>query len=118
MGKELDSKNLVYLKDYYLLEDGRMVFTEEYHLKRGYCCQSKCIHCPFEFDDQQIIPNENTYQTIQCPTCFENFQIHVYLEEGEDQSLVYDCEVCCRPILIEASFIGNVPTITTKSLSV
>ena len=33
---------------YYLLEDGKMVFTEKYHTERGKCCGSKCRHCPFE----------------------------------------------------------------------
>lgn len=32
--------------DYYL-EEGRYVFTEAYHQKRGYCCGSKCRHCPY-----------------------------------------------------------------------
>jgi len=32
--------------DYYL-EDGKFVFLPEYHLKRGYCCNSKCRHCPY-----------------------------------------------------------------------
>ena len=32
--------------DYYL-EGLRVVFTETYHLKRGYCCNSKCRHCPY-----------------------------------------------------------------------
>jgi hypothetical protein len=32
--------------DYYM--DGPyLVFTEAYHLKRGYCCQSGCRHCPW-----------------------------------------------------------------------
>ena len=26
-----------------------LVFTEAYHLKRGYCCQSGCRHCPYGF---------------------------------------------------------------------
>lgn len=34
--------------DYYF-ENGLMVFTREYHLKRGYCCQSGCRHCPYGF---------------------------------------------------------------------
>jgi hypothetical protein len=34
--------------DYYW--DGPfMVFTAEYHLKRGYCCQSGCRHCPYGY---------------------------------------------------------------------
>ncbi|HVF89849.1 MAG TPA: DUF5522 domain-containing protein [Blastocatellia bacterium] len=32
--------------DYYW-EDGLMVFTSIYHLKRGYCCASGCRHCPY-----------------------------------------------------------------------
>lgn len=36
-------------EDYYFLPDGRLVFSENYHLKRGYCCGSGCRHCPFEF---------------------------------------------------------------------
>ncbi len=36
--------------DYYFLPDGRMVFTESYHLKRGYCCGNGCRHCPYNFE--------------------------------------------------------------------
>jgi hypothetical protein len=35
--------------DFYILPDGRLVFTAKYHLKRGYCCGSGCMHCPFDF---------------------------------------------------------------------
>jgi hypothetical protein len=24
-----------------------MVFTASFHLKRGYCCNSNCRHCPY-----------------------------------------------------------------------
>jgi hypothetical protein len=37
-------------KDYYFNEKGLMVFTEQYHLKRGYCCKSGCKHCPFGYE--------------------------------------------------------------------
>jgi hypothetical protein len=33
----------------YYWENGLMVFTEAYHLQRGYCCQSGCRHCPWKF---------------------------------------------------------------------
>jgi hypothetical protein len=33
----------------YYLENGLVVFTETYHLKRGYCCKSGCRHCPYGF---------------------------------------------------------------------
>ena len=36
-------------EEYYILPDGRLVFTEVYHLKRGYCCGSSCRHCPFDY---------------------------------------------------------------------
>lgn len=36
--------------DYYMSEEGFVVFTKQYHLKRGYCCQSGCEHCPYGFD--------------------------------------------------------------------
>ena len=34
--------------DYYFNEEGLMVFTKEFHLKRGYCCKSNCLHCPYK----------------------------------------------------------------------
>jgi hypothetical protein len=39
-----------YDKDYYLSKEGYVVFTEKYHLKRGYCCRNGCKHCPYGFD--------------------------------------------------------------------
>jgi len=33
--------------DYYL-ENGNFVFTAHYHLKRGFCCNSGCRHCPYK----------------------------------------------------------------------
>lgn len=52
------SNNLPTLEqgDYYYNEQGLMVFTEKYHLKRGYCCQSGCKHCPFGFKKQNQKP--------------------------------------------------------------
>lgn len=39
--------------DYYIDELGRMVFTEAYHLKRGYCCGNGCVHCPWKEEKKQ-----------------------------------------------------------------
>ena len=33
--------------DYYFSEEGYLVFTEQYHTRRGYCCQNRCRHCPY-----------------------------------------------------------------------
>ena len=34
------------VEDFYI-ENGKYVFTKEFHLKRGHCCGSGCRHCPF-----------------------------------------------------------------------
>jgi hypothetical protein len=39
-------------EDYYYNEQGLMVFTAKYHLKRGYCCQNGCRHCPYGFKNK------------------------------------------------------------------
>ena len=43
--------------DYYV-EDGLYVFTAHYLLKRGYCCQSGCRHCPYGFKDGRVLTNK------------------------------------------------------------
>lgn len=35
--------------DYYLNEEGYVVLTKKYHLKKGKCCGNGCTHCPFNF---------------------------------------------------------------------
>ena len=37
---------LVEGEDYYR-EGAFVVFTARYHLRRGYCCESGCRHCPY-----------------------------------------------------------------------
>jgi hypothetical protein len=46
----MNKDNVSQIEDYYYSEEGYIVFTEKYHLKRGYCCQSGCKHCPYGFD--------------------------------------------------------------------
>lgn len=36
--------------DYYF-DKGLFVMTENYHLKRGFCCGSKCRHCPYDHEN-------------------------------------------------------------------
>lgn len=33
----------------YLSSDGFTVFTSAYHRKRGTCCKSSCLHCPYGY---------------------------------------------------------------------
>jgi uncharacterized protein DUF5522/cysteine-rich CWC protein len=39
-------QSLVEGDDYYS-EGGMIIFTERYHLRRGYCCENGCRHCPY-----------------------------------------------------------------------
>lgn len=32
----------------YYFEKEKIVFTEQHHINRGFCCGSKCRHCPYE----------------------------------------------------------------------
>jgi hypothetical protein len=42
-----DAKQSLTEEDFYY-EGPYLVFTAAYHLKRGYCCNSNCRHCPYK----------------------------------------------------------------------
>jgi len=44
--------------DFYM-ENGYVVFTAAYHLKRGVCCGSGCRHCPYDpkHTKGNVLPN-------------------------------------------------------------
>ena len=48
-------KNSLKPEDFYYSDEGFIVFTEKYHLKRGYCCKSNCRHCPYGFDPKTVV---------------------------------------------------------------
>ena len=50
------SNNKLEKDDFYYTPEGYKVFTEKYLLKRGYCCQNGCRHCPYGFDKKKA-PN-------------------------------------------------------------
>ena len=33
--------------NFYVNDEGNTVFTSQYHRKKGSCCHSNCLHCPF-----------------------------------------------------------------------
>jgi hypothetical protein len=39
----------------YYVENGLMVFTRAFHLKRGSCCRSGCRHCPYGFKEESAV---------------------------------------------------------------
>ena len=42
---------------------------------------------------------------VQCPSCYEIFEVAVPPPEEQPCEVDYDCEVCCHPMLIR--FAGN-----------
>ena len=43
-------QELIEGEDYYLNENGLLVFTKKFLLERGYCCGSGCKHCPYDYE--------------------------------------------------------------------
>ena len=50
--------------DYYV-ENGKYVFTEQYLLKRGWCCNNGCRHCPYK----ENFMAEKNEKNVKCPMC-------------------------------------------------
>ena len=44
-------------EDYYM-EGDYWVFTEKYHLDKGYCCGSFCRHCPYPVEERERVAAE------------------------------------------------------------
>ncbi len=44
-------------EDFYR-EGAYVVFTAAYHLRRGYCCESGCRHCPYRADKEGLESDE------------------------------------------------------------
>lgn len=42
---------------FYYNKNNYVVFTEKYHLQRGYCCGNGCLHCPYSY--------ENVYEPLK-----------------------------------------------------
>lgn len=62
--------------DYIINEEGNLVFTAHYLLKRGHCCQSGCTNCPYGYGDK-VDPN--------VPAEFnDSWEESDYFDEGEE----------------------------------
>ena len=44
-------KELIERIHYYISEEGYIVFTEQYHLEKGFCCGNGCRHCPYRYEN-------------------------------------------------------------------
>ena len=52
-----DRPALVEGEDFYR-EGAYVVFTARYHLRRGFCCESGCRHCPYRAGAKGVEPDE------------------------------------------------------------
>lgn len=48
-------------EDFYYNEDGYVVFTEKYHLQKGFCCGNGCRHCPYQYEN---VPEPNRSELL------------------------------------------------------
>jgi len=46
-------------EELFYMENGLIVFTEAFHLKRGYCCKSRCRHCPYGLSSKKLPDDKN-----------------------------------------------------------
>ena len=55
-------EQLIQGEDFYYNEQGYFVFTEKYHLKKGYCCGNGCKHCPYNY---QAVPEPRKTELLE-----------------------------------------------------
>jgi len=54
---------------FYYNKEGLFVFTEQYHLEKGYCCGNGCLHCPYNYENvneaqrEQLLKAKQTGET-------------------------------------------------------
>ena len=58
------NNNLIEGEDFYYNKNGLVVFTEKYHISKGFCCGNGCKHCPYDYENvsepkrRQLLRNE------------------------------------------------------------
>jgi len=48
-----------------------------------------------------------SFLTVTCPCCFESFEIAAPPPEELPAEFDYDCEICCRPMVIVCTADGD-----------
>lgn len=56
-------------EDFYYNEQGYMVLTEKFHLKKGTCCGNGCKHCPYQYSN---VPEPKRTELLKCSTSKNN----------------------------------------------
>ena len=60
------------------------------------------------------LSNEGIFKemTVQCPTCFEFFEVSEVAPEDYGTQMDYDCEVCCRPLVLSVDEDGELSALS------
>ena len=77
-----DLPKLIQGIDFVINTNGDLVFTKAYLLKRGHCCQSGCINCPYGYSEK-IDPNV----PAEYNDAWESFTSD---DEGDDKEMTDD----------------------------
>ena len=72
--------------DYYFSPEGYVIFTAKYLLKRGYCCQNGCKHCPYGYNIKtgRFNKDENNSSTPEKIMTTEEFKKNVLIGIPEE----------------------------------
>jgi len=54
--------------------------------------------------------------TVICPTCFEAFDVHAPPPSETPCEVDYDCEVCCRPLVLSFTDEGDEVVATARGI--
>lgn len=73
-------------EDYYINEQGNLVFTAAYHLQRGYCCNSGCKHCPYGYPKMNKVSFICT--TYRRSFCVERIIAQYYAQSYLNKELI------------------------------
>ncbi len=48
-----------------------------------------------------------TFATVTCPSCLQEFEVAVPPADELPTELDYDCEICCRPMVIRIEMVDD-----------
>ena len=58
---ERDSTSILVEGEDYYSEGAAIVFTAHFLLRRGYCCESGCRHCPYQdLNEKNLVANQSS----------------------------------------------------------
>lgn len=101
-------------KDSYLNENGDVVFTSDYYLRKGSCCKSCCLHCPYgmtlkkfglEFEDYSVEKKELA-QKILMESGRAEFDLKNYANEFIKFATIKG--VICGLICVDKLFVKEI----------